>query len=97
MDPCVSLSLIVRHWLPIITFCPVNRLPDVIYISVGIDKFAELYGLRRTIRKTASWRLAFMEDIAAEVLKAIPEASWVELRLAFSRHVVRVTRKEPIQ
>ena len=36
---CMALSksvmfIVVRHWLPIITFCPVNHLPDLVYVSV---------------------------------------------------------------
>lgn len=80
----------VRHWLPIITFCPVNSLPDVVYVSLEFtNQFVELYEVRRKVRKLLAWRKLFMEDAAAELRLAFPNADAVEVHLAFNRHVVR--------
>lgn len=86
------LQLRISHWLPIVTFCPVNRLPDFIYITVTFESFAELYAVRKRIKKIASWRLRFMEDIAQDVLLAMPAAKEVEVRLLTGRHVVTLGR-----
>lgn len=81
---------IYRHWLPRVTICPVNGLPDLIYVSVCMDKQIDLYSVRKTIASVARhWRKAFMEQIADDVLRRFPDAIYVEVRLAFSRHVVR--------
>lgn len=89
-------SVVIRHWLPIVTFCPVNKLPDLLYVSLEFrgDALVELYQVRRTVRKLASWKLAFMEDIARMIQQAYPEAYRVQVRLAFSRHVVSLTNND---
>lgn len=84
------LALTVRHWLPIVTFCPVNNLPDLVYVSVEFDSFAELYAVRKTIRKRVAWRKMFMEDVAAAISELYPQARSVTVRLAFDRHVVKL-------
>lgn len=83
-------STVVRHWLPIITFCPVNGMPDVIYISVEFDTFVELYQARKKIRKATMWKKMFMEDIGEAVRKLFPESLTITVRLAFDRHVVKI-------
>lgn len=91
------MKVIFRHWLPILTYCPVNNLPDLIYVSVHVDldgpgQMLELYALRRTVRKLVSGSKAFMEDIAMQVqaylLAEMGVRAAVEVRLAFNRHVV---------
>lgn len=92
MDPNITVT--VRHWLPIVTICPVNNLPDLIYISVThVNRFAELYKVRRHIKKVASFKRMFMEDIGKQVLEEFPDATEVSVRLAFNRHVVTLTRE----
>ena len=86
----VARSTVIRHWLPIITFCPVNGLPDVIYISVEFTEFTELNAVRKKIRKATMWRKAFMETIAEDVRKMFPESSKITVQLAFGRHVVKI-------
>jgi hypothetical protein len=86
------LQLRISHWLPIVTFCPVNRLPDFIYITITFRSFEELYAVRKRIRKIAAWRLRFMEDIAQDILYAFPTAYEVEVRLLTGRHVVTIGR-----
>jgi len=86
----------VRHWLPIITFCPVNHLPDLIYVEVAfrddlLDDSApvhELYGIRKRIRKIAQFKKKFMEDIAADLFREFTTCDYVTVTLAFGRHVV---------
>lgn len=85
----------VRHWLPILTFCPVNHLPDLIYIEVEFEDdvtfespVRELYEIRRKIRKIASFKKMFMEDIAKQVYSAFQDCTAVTVTLAFGRHVV---------
>lgn len=84
--------LTVSHWLPVITFCPVNNLPDVIYVYVTFDSFAELYAVRKQVRKLVSFKKMFMEDVAMTVLTSIEGAVEVEVRLITSRHVVKVNK-----
>lgn len=91
------MAVIIRHWLPILTFCPVNNLPDLIYVSVLFEgKFVELYEARRKIRKLVSGRRMFMEDIASKIAHNFPDATEVTVRLAFNRHVVTVRNNVPV-
>lgn len=83
----------VRHWLPIVTFCPVNNLPDIVYVSVSFDTFEELYAVRRKVRQLASWKKMFMEDIAKCVADEFPHACEVTVRLAFNRHIVTISKE----
>lgn len=87
--------VIIRHWLPIVTFCPVNNLPDLLYVSLEFKdgKFRELYELRKKIRKLLRWRRMFMEGAASKIAYHFPEASAIEIRLAFNRHVIRIEEK----
>lgn len=80
----------VRHWLPILTICPVNKLPDLIYITVDFDdeELHELYAIRKEIRKLVSGKRMFMEDIAELVFLQIKGCSSVTVTLLFGRHVV---------
>lgn len=88
----MSRSLVrISHWLPIVTVCPVNNLPELIFVTVELEnRFLELYAARRKIRKLVKWRRMFMEDIATKVLYNFPEAKAVEVRLAFGKHFVRI-------
>lgn len=85
-----KLQLTVSHWLPIITFCPVNNLPDVIYVYVTFDTFTELYDVRKKIRKLVNFKKMFMEDVAQCLLHGIEGAVEVEVRLITGRHVVKL-------
>lgn len=82
----------ITHWLPIVTFCPVNKLPDLLYITVTFqdDELHELYNVRKQIRKAVSYKCMFMEDVAAEIKKAFPGAASVEVRLLTGRHIVTI-------
>ena len=89
----ISAGVTIRHWLPILTFCPVNKRPDLIYVSLYFElddefPFVELYAVRKAVRRLLSGKTIFMEDAAAEVAAEFPRASRVEVRLAFNRHVV---------
>lgn len=84
-----------RHWLPILTFCPVNNLPDLIYVTLEFEdgKSRDLYQIRKQVRKHISGRTAYMEDLAEILLVHFPTAV-VTVRLMFSRHVVTVFNEE---
>lgn len=89
-----------RHWLPILTFCPVNNLPDLIYITVAFyEKEAmpvlDLYKVRKAIRKAVSGKKMFMEDVAKLIQGMYPNAAKITVALAFNRHVVELTDYEP--
>ena len=88
----MRLILNVRHWLPILTFCPVNNLLDPIYVTVKFETFCELYAVRKKIKELLSLKTIFMEDAAKLILDAFPEATEVTVTLAFNRHVVVVRR-----
>lgn len=91
VDPRVYRTVIIRHWWPIITFCPVNKLPDLIYVSLVFEgaSFIELYQARKELRKLLQGMTIFMEGAAELILKHFPGASEVTVRLLFNRHVVR--------
>lgn len=88
-------SVTHRHWLPIVTFCPVNNLPDLIYVSVEFQNapLAELYQLRKRIRKVVAWKKMYMEDVAEALAREFSHAHSVTVSLAFNRHVVKIYNK----
>jgi hypothetical protein len=84
-----GLFATIRHWAPIVTFCPVNKLPDLIWVSLSFaDPVPELYGVRKLLKRHFMWKTMFMEDVAREALALWPDAQQVEVRLAFNRHHV---------
>lgn len=89
-----AYSIVIRHWLPIITFCPVNYLPDPIYVSVGFEgtEIVELYAVRAKLRKLLSFKCMFMEEVAQIVFAEFPNASSVHVNLLFNRHSVSLYR-----
>ncbi len=88
-----SLAVTIRHWFPILTYCPKNGLPDLIYISVVfLDQFAELYAVRQQVREMVRGRTMYMEDIAQMLLDHFGNAQEVTVRLMFDRHVVKLGR-----
>jgi len=94
-----TMAVKIRHWLPIITYCPVNNLPDLIYVTVKLrNDFAELYALRKRIRKLCKGRKMFMENLATLIFEelekdGIHSLESVEVRLAFDRHVVTISKR----
>lgn len=84
------MELTITHWFPILTICPVNKLPDLIFIRVTFKDFTELYAVRRALRKAFSWKRMFMEDVATAVSEMYPEAKRVEVILMFNKHRVTV-------
>ena len=85
---------LITHWLPIATFCPVNNLPDLIFVEMTVqNEFVELYSARRIIRKILSGKTIFMEEVAELVLNAFPQAKSVKVRLMFNKHVVEYKRQ----
>lgn len=88
------LRLTVSHWLPIITFCPVNGFPDVIYVYVTFNNFVELYAVRKKIRELVSFKKMFMEEVAQTLLREIDGAFSVEVRLLTGRHVVKINQNK---
>lgn len=84
----------IRHWLPLLTICPVNNLPDLLYVSVTFEnEFQELYAVRRKIKKIANFRKAFMETIANSIAAEFPSAVEVNVSLLFNRHLVTVRKQ----
>ena len=78
----------IGHWLPIITFCPVNNLPDFVYIYVTFEnEFQELYSVRKNIRKLIQFKKLFMEDIAQKIIEIYPTCTEVSVVLLTGRHV----------
>lgn len=89
-----KLRLTVSHWLPLVTFCPVNGLPDVIYVYVTFETFEELYAVRKQLRKLVSFKKMFMEEVAETLLNKIEGAVEVEVKLLTGRHVVKLRKVE---
>lgn len=82
----------ITHWLPIVTFCPVNGLPDLLYVRVTFREFKELYAVRKALRAALQWKRMFMEDAAQHVSNLYPEAKSVEVYLMFNKH--RITLEQ---
>lgn len=61
------MRLTISHWLPLVTRCPVNGLPDLCYIYVTIEGFAELYEARKHLFSGFFMNKLFMEDMLKEV------------------------------
>lgn len=88
----MRITTLITHWLPIVSFCPENGFPDLIYVEVKFDSFVELYAVRKRIKKLCSGKKLYMEAIAAEVAEEFPMATMVRVRLMFNKHVVEVTK-----
>ena len=86
-----KMKTTVTTWLPIITFCPVNKLPDLIFIEAEFGNFRELYGVRKKMRKLVSFKCMFMEDVASVVREELG-ADKVVVRLVFNKHRVEVSK-----
>lgn len=81
----------ISHWLPIVTRCPLSIFPDFIYVTIVFEKgFHELYGVRKRIKKRIAWKKAFMEDIAAELVREFPDAFKIRVQLVGRRHIVDI-------
>ncbi len=86
----VKTFVTITHWVPIVTFCPVNKLPDLIYVSIMFEQFKELYAVRRRIKKLLQWKRMFMEEAALALLDEFPDATLVEVKLLFDKHNVTI-------
>jgi len=54
------------HYLPLITICPVSKLPDIGYVKVHTKKIVEIYHFRKIVMKHTLKKI-FMEDIARNI------------------------------
>ncbi len=95
MEHFMDLRVAISHWLPVISFCPVNKLPDLLYITVEFEgsEFHELYSVRKRIRKISAWRRCFMEDIAVDLFNEFPDAVKVQVKLITGRHIITMKRE----
>ena len=83
--------VLISHWLPIVTFCPVNKLPDFLYITLGFEnEFVELYEVRKRMRKLISGKLMFMEDVVLALASEFKNASYIKVALMTNRHIVEL-------
>jgi len=83
----------ITHWFPFVTFCPVNSLPDFIFIEITFDNtFVELYAVRKNLRRLVQGKKIFMEDVLSLVAEHYSTASSITVRLAFNKHVVTLER-----
>lgn len=88
------ISTTVTHWLPIVTFCPVNNLPDLLYVEVTFTEFEELYAVRKKVRSALRYRKLYMEQACQTVYNLFPNCTSVTVRLPFNKHKVTITNKE---
>jgi len=58
------------HYIPLITICPVSKLPDIGYVTVYTNSFVEIYGMRKIILKH-SFSCMFMEDLVLSIKNEI--------------------------
>lgn len=90
-----AVTSVISHWVPIVTICPVSKLPDVFYFEVETEGFVELYAVRKLFRQFY-FREVFMEDAAEQLLLSLKARDYghriraVRVRLLFSRHVCEV-------
>lgn len=86
------VSSTIKLWFPRITICPVNYLPDIIFISVEFRcEFKELYGIRKQMKKAVPhFSKMYMEDVAKRLCAKFPDYHAVEVRLLFNKHIVRI-------
>lgn len=91
----MSSTVTISHWLPVVTFCPVNNLPDLIhvYVTHPAKDFHELYAVRREIKRLFNLRRMFMEDVAKEALQHFDFATKVEVVLMTGRHRIALERE----
>jgi hypothetical protein len=84
----------ISHWWPIVTFCPVNGLPDVLYVTLTFEgTIPELYSVRKRIRRTIAFKKQFMEELAQELSCEFEDAQEVRVTLLTGRHVVVLTKE----
>jgi NADPH-dependent 7-cyano-7-deazaguanine reductase QueF len=78
------------------TFCPVNRLPDFVYVYVTFpaEEFVELYNVRKQIRAAIKGRCEFMETLAKDLLTHFDAALQVEFVLMTGRHRIVLQREK---
>lgn len=91
----VRSTFTISHWLPIVTYCPVNGFPDLIYVYITFDinDFHELYQTRKDIRNAVKGKKLFMEDIAKFLQELYVSALVIEVRLMTGRHSVTLHSK----
>lgn len=69
-------------------------MPDLIYVSVTVSNWAELYTVRGVIRRVVTEkRKDYMENIAERLYRHLTQYYMVErvdVRLMFNRHVVTI-------
>ena len=83
-----------RHWLPLVTRCPLSPLPDLGYVEVSSPAPIEIHALRRAIFENA-WTVTFMEDLTERIADAAAELAGAPVRatyrMAFGRTVIERT------
>nr|DAF45698.1 MAG TPA: archeaosine synthase [Siphoviridae sp. ctJ7x27] len=92
LDYDMPIHTVISHWFPLITRCPVNGLPDVLYVYLSFNTFEELYAVRRKLFKKFFWKKTFMEDLAVDILREFPDAYRVHIKLLTNRHQVVLRR-----
>lgn len=100
--PKLLRTVIVRHWWPIVTFCPFNGMPDFLWVSVQMltvspdyystarEEVIDLRIIRRKVRAAIGWKKISMEDACRKAAQALPGmfVQMVVVRMLASRHVV---------
>lgn len=86
------MRTVITHWLPIVTFCPVNNLPDLIFVEMTFSNFVELYAARKKLVKLVTLKTMYMEDIAKLVMKELGPDK-VVVRLMFNKHRVELEKE----
>jgi hypothetical protein len=89
----MAVHTIITHWFPIVTFCPVNNLPDFIFVKCTFDKFEELYEVRRRIRRAVQWKKMYMEEVCERIQQEFQQATTIEVSLMFGKHTVKFTKE----
>lgn len=90
----VGTEICITHWIPYVTICPETNLPELIFIKAHFSRFKELFEIRRRIaREIKRERKRYMEDIADDLLRAIPEADAIEVVLMFRKHRVKIYKR----
>lgn len=94
-----SSAVTFGHWLPIVTFCPVNGLPDFLRVRVTVlnqRETLELYAFRKELFKGLSGQKVYMESIAVQVLERallyvrLETKVRVDVELIGGRHLISI-------
>lgn len=96
------MHIIISHWVPLVTRCPINGMPDFLYAEIHYElgetpDFPELYSVRKVIRNSVIFgERIYMEELTKRLATILFESDLrihkVVVRMPFNRHRVEIER-----